>query len=202
MKAGLNRRMWTGEATYGRIAAQGAWELRLFGNDGALITRNAIYTEPPCAELLSRDAAPVIARGQTLWKLFPLTFLPPLFPSSLDPRGGGRRRQRFGATIKPLADGSIHCRGNCPAEVKRGAVWKMCCIAEMGIPAVYFPEMFVAIERRGGGKEGTNDGSKYWISINPFAVARTIQRWRINDRGVYRWAILFTNYLNLHECVN
>lgn len=197
MKAGLNRRMWTGEATYGRIAAQGAWELRLFGNDGALITRNAIYTEPPCAELLSRDAAPVIARGQTLWKLFPLTFLPPLFPSSLDPRGGGRRRQRFGATIKPLADGSIHRRGNCPAEVKRGAVWKMCCIAEMGILGL-FPRD-VCRDRTKRGREGRN-GSKYWISINPFA--RTIQRWRINDRGVYRWAILFTNYLNLHECIN
>lgn len=92
-----------------------------------------------------------------------LTFLPPLFPSSLDPRGGGRRRQRFGATIKPLADGSIHRRGNCPAEVKRGAVWKMCCIAEMGIPAVYFPEMFVAIERRGGGKEGMDRNIEFLL---------------------------------------
>lgn len=97
MKAGLNRRMWTGEATYGRIAAQGAWELRLFGNDGALITRNAIYTEPPCAELLSRDAAPVIARGQTLWKLFPLTFLPLYFLPRLileGEEGGGRDSAR------------------------------------------------------------------------------------------------------------
>lgn len=33
----------------------------------------------------------------------------------------------------------------------------------MGIPAVYFPEMFVAIERRGGGKEGMDRNIEFLL---------------------------------------
>lgn len=157
-----------------RIAAQGAWEPRLFGNDGALITRRAIYTEPRRGIAFSRRncSRPDRRRGS---KRLPLSFLLsfpsllPLFPSLPDPRGGE------GAKIRRDDRASIYRRGNCPAEAKRGRRrgspgWKMCIAGtEMGIPAVYFPRCLSWPRSNGGGTVGRY-ATKYWISINSLAA--------------------------------
>lgn len=131
------------------IAAQGAWEPRLFGNDGALITRRAIYTEPRCGIAFSRRncSRPDRRRGS---KRFPLSFLPSfpsLFPSLPDPRGGEAKIRRdessldiFGAEIARPRWNAV---GVAVENVYRGH--------GDGNSCGLFPEMFVvaAFERRG-----------------------------------------------------
>lgn len=146
------------------------------------------YLHRASMQLLPRDSAPVIARGQTLWKLFPSffppSFLPPsaLFPSSS--RGSKIRRddqtQRFDISARKLPG-----RGETPVGAAVFLAVENVLHHEHGDgnSCGLFPEMFVvaAIERRG--EEGRNEG---WIDTRrnieflliPSLRARTIERER------------------------
>lgn len=102
------------------------------------------------------NAAPVIARGQTLSKLFPsLSFLPLHFLPRLILEDSALRyivaeiARPVGAAVFPAVESVLR--------------------REMGIPAIYFPEMFV---EEGGRKD------RYEISNFLLISSRTIERER------------------------